>query len=130
MPNAFAWRAQMESMKFAEHLSSFGDVARVQSFSEVARRRGMVASSVARQIDALESELKVALFTRSTRALVPTNAGEMLLERAVKILHDMTEMRSLAPIAGRIDCIAVLPAAATRLIAKSTARRAAGKNGE
>src|SRR3546814_1381558 len=94
MPNAFAWSAQMESMKFAEHLSIFVDVARVQSFSEVARRRGMVASSVARQIDALESELKVALFTRSTRALVPTNAGEMLLERAVKILHDMTEMRS------------------------------------
>ena len=84
----------METVKFAENLSIFVDVARTQSFSEVARRRGMVASSVARQIGALESELKVPLFVRSTRALVPTEAGEVLYERAVKILHDMTEARS------------------------------------
>lgn len=84
----------MEPIKFAEKLSIFVDVARSQSFSEVARRRGMVASSVARQIDTLESELQVPLFVRSTRALVPTEAGELLFERAVKILHDMTEARS------------------------------------
>ncbi|MFY3549153.1 LysR family transcriptional regulator [Achromobacter insolitus] len=84
----------MKTVKFAESLSIFVDVARAQSFSEVARRRGMVASSVARQIGALESELKVPLFVRSTRALMPTEAGEVLYERAVKILHDMTEARS------------------------------------
>lgn len=84
----------MESTKFAEKLSIFVDVARSHSFSEVARRRGIVASSVARQIDALESELKVPLFVRSTRALVPTEAGEMLLERAVKILFDVNEAHS------------------------------------
>ncbi|MDT4841738.1 HTH-type transcriptional regulator DmlR [compost metagenome] len=84
----------MKTVKFAESLSIFVDVARAQSFSEVARRRGMVASSVARQIGALESELQVPLFVRSTRALVPTEAGEVLYERAVKILHDMTEARS------------------------------------
>lgn len=84
----------MESVKFAEHLSIFVAVAQAQSFSEVARRRGMAASSVARQIDALESELQIPLFARSTRALVPTEAGEVLLERAVKILYEMTEARS------------------------------------
>lgn len=84
----------MKAAKFAENLSIFVEVARAQSFSEVARRRGLVASSVARQIDALESELQVPLFVRSTRALVPTEAGEVLYERAVKILHDMTEARS------------------------------------
>lgn len=93
-PNHFAKIAKMEPTKFAEKLSIFVDVARTQSFSEVARRRGIVASSVARQIDALESELQVPLFVRSTRALVPTEAGDVLLERAVKILHDMTEARS------------------------------------
>ena len=84
----------MKAVKFAENLSIFVDVARAQSFSEVARRRGMVASYVARQIGALESELQVPLFLRSTRALALTEAGEVLYERAVKILHDMTEARS------------------------------------
>jgi len=93
-PNAFARTAQMESIRFAESLSMFVDVARDKSFSAVARRRGMVASSVARQIDALEHDLKVPLFTRSTRALVMTDAGTLLYERALKILHDMSDARS------------------------------------
>lgn len=84
----------MESIRFAESLAVFVDVAQACSFSAVARRRGMVASSVARQIDALEQDLKVPLFTRSTRALVMTDAGELLLERAQKILRDMTDARS------------------------------------
>jgi DNA-binding transcriptional LysR family regulator len=84
----------METIKFAENLAIFVEVVRSGSFSAVARRKGMAASSVARQIDALEAELKVPLFTRSTRALVPTDAGEVLMERAVKILHEMTEARS------------------------------------
>jgi DNA-binding transcriptional LysR family regulator len=84
----------MESIKFAENLAMFVDVAQAKSFSAVARRKGLVASSVARQIDALEQDLKVALFTRSTRALVLTDAGSLLFDRAVKILHDMRAVRS------------------------------------
>jgi len=84
----------MESAKFAESLAMFVEVARSQNFSEVARRKGMVASSVARQIDALESDLQVALFTRSTRALKVTDAGALLFERAVKILNDVNEART------------------------------------
>lgn len=84
----------MESIKFAENLAMFVDVAQARSFSAVARRKGLVASSVARQIDALEQDLKVALFTRSTRALVMTDAGSLLFERAVKLLHDMRVVRS------------------------------------
>src|SRR5215207_4145344 len=84
----------MESIKFAENLAMFVDVARARSFSAVARRKGLVASSVARQIDALEHDLKVTLFTRSTRALVMTDSGSLLFDRAVKILHDMSVVRS------------------------------------
>src|SRR6188474_1263139 len=93
-PNAFAPAAQMESIRFAESLSMFVDVAQARSFSAVARRKGLAASSVARQIDALEQDLNVPLFTRSTRALMLTEAGSLLFERAVKILHDMTDARS------------------------------------
>lgn len=84
----------MESIRFAESLSMFVEVAQAGSFSAVARRKGLVASSVARQIDALEQDLNVPLFTRSTRALVLTEAGSLLFERAVKILHDMSDARS------------------------------------
>lgn len=85
---------ETESVKFAENLAVFVDVARAGSFSAVARRKGLVASSVARQIDALEADLQVALFTRSTRALVMTDAGNLLFERAVKILQDVSDVRS------------------------------------
>jgi DNA-binding transcriptional LysR family regulator len=84
----------MESIKFAENLAMFIDVAQAKSFSAVARRKGMVASSVARQIDALEQDRRVTLFTRSTRALIMTDAGSLLFERAVKILHDIRAVRS------------------------------------
>lgn len=84
----------MESAKFAENLSMFVEVAQEGSFSAVARRKGLVASSVARQIDALEAELQVTLFTRSTRALVRTDAGNLLYERAVKLLHDLKDVRA------------------------------------
>jgi len=84
----------MESVKFADSLSMFVEVAQAKNFSSVARRKGMVASSVARQIDALEADLSVALFTRSTRALTMTDAGTLLFERAVKILGDVSEART------------------------------------
>lgn len=84
----------MESIRFAEALAVFVDVAREESFSAVARRRGLAASSVARQVDMLETDLQVTLFVRSTRALKLTDAGHLLLERAVKILDDLADARS------------------------------------
>lgn len=54
----------MESIRFVEALAVFVDVAREESFSAVARRRGLAASSVARQIDMLETDLQVTLFVR------------------------------------------------------------------
>lgn len=84
----------MESIRFAEALAVFVDVARAESFSAVARRKGLAASSVARQVDMLEADLHVTLFVRSTRALKLTDAGRLLLERAVKILDDVADARS------------------------------------
>lgn len=84
----------MSQARSMENLEAFVDTVRAGSFSAVARRRGVAVSSVARQIDALEQELKAALFTRSTRALRPTAAGEMLFRRAVQILSDLADARS------------------------------------
>ncbi|CAJ92898.1 Transcriptional regulator, LysR-family [Cupriavidus necator] len=108
----------MEFVRFAENLATFVDVARAGSFSAVARRKGQVASSVARQIDALEREMGVALFTRSTRALVRTEAGDLLFERATRILQELNETRDAVTaleqgVSGRLR-VACLPAFARR----------------
>lgn len=80
--------------RLLENLDVFVDTVRAGGFSTVARQRGLAPSSIARQIDALESELQVALFARSTRSLKPTKAGELLFHRAVRILEDLAHARS------------------------------------
>ncbi|MDO8298116.1 LysR family transcriptional regulator [Lacisediminimonas sp.] len=80
--------------RLLENLAVFVDTVRAGAFSTVARQRGLAASSISRQIDALEADLQVALFTRSTRSLKPTKAGELLYHRAVRILEDLANARS------------------------------------
>lgn len=105
---------RLESVKFAENLAVFVEVAQAQSFSAVARKRGMVVSSVARQITALETGLGVKLFTRSTRVLNKTDAGELLFERAIRILNDLSdaasEVTSLEQGVGGLLRVSCLPA--------------------
>lgn len=76
---------------FAEHLASFVEVVRAGSFSGAARRRAVTPSAVVRQIDALEADLGVALLIRSTRALVLTDAGRRLYERAPPLLDALAD---------------------------------------
>jgi DNA-binding transcriptional LysR family regulator len=80
----------------SHNLEAFADVVRTKSFSAAARKRGLTPSSVARQISALEAEVGVALFIRSTRSLIPTEAGRLLYERAEHILDDLDEAKRAA----------------------------------
>ncbi len=75
------------------NLEVFIDVVRFGGFSAVARQRGLAASSVARQIDALEQELQVPLLLRSTRSLRTTAAGEILFHRALRIVEDVAGVK-------------------------------------
>ncbi len=84
----------MEGVKFAEHLAMFTEVCRLGSFSAVARRRSVTHSSIVRQIDALEADLGVKLLTRSTRALAPTGAGQLLLRRGQPVLDNLADIRA------------------------------------
>jgi Bacterial regulatory helix-turn-helix protein, lysR family len=92
--NDCAQNAQMENVRFAEYLSVFVEVCRLGSFSAVARRRSVTHSSIVRQIDALEAGLGVPLLTRSTRTLVPTSAGQLVLQRAQPVLDDLVDLRA------------------------------------
>jgi len=72
-----------------ENLKVFVDVVRQGSFSEVARRRQVSPSSISRTISTLEQELGVRLFQRSTRCLLPTEAGTNYFERIEPLVEEL-----------------------------------------
>ncbi|MCB8879708.1 LysR family transcriptional regulator [Acidisoma cellulosilytica] len=81
----------MTGVKFAEHMAVFMETARAGSFSAAARRAGLTPSAVMRQIDALEADLGLPLFIRSTRALALTDAGERLFARGQPLLDALAD---------------------------------------
>ena len=62
-------------------LTAFVAVARAGGFRDAARISGRSASSVSEAVRRLESKLGVRLLNRTTRSVVPTEAGARLLER-------------------------------------------------
>ncbi|HEY2511640.1 MAG TPA: LysR family transcriptional regulator [Polyangiaceae bacterium] len=70
-------------------LSTFVVVAETSSFSLAAKRLGVIRSSVSRSVSALERELGVQLFSRSTRHVAMTSAGRALHEKIAPALASM-----------------------------------------
>jgi len=62
-------------------LNSFLAVSRAKGFREGARASGSSASGLSEAVRRLEAQLGVRLLRRTTRSVVPTEAGERLLER-------------------------------------------------
>jgi len=62
-------------------LNAFLVVARANGFRDGARVSGGSASSLSEAVRRLETQLGVRLFHRTTRSVVPTEAGQRLLER-------------------------------------------------
>lgn len=77
-------------------LQAFIEVARDNSFTKAAARLGQAPSSLSRTIRDLEESLGVRLFTRTTRSVSLTTAGERLLRTAAPRLEDIAaEMAAL-----------------------------------
>lgn len=72
----------------------FAKVVEAGSFSAAARQLGLNASSVSRQIGALEDSLGARLVNRSTRSLGLTEAGALYHERALRIIAEVEEANS------------------------------------
>ncbi|MDD5275386.1 MAG: LysR family transcriptional regulator [Methylovulum sp.] len=72
-------------------MTVFVAVAEEQSFAGGARRLGLSPPAVTRAIAALEDRLGVKLFTRTTRHVRMTDAGQRYLEDARRIINEMDE---------------------------------------
>ncbi|PWV64626.1 LysR family transcriptional regulator [Plasticicumulans acidivorans] len=70
-----------------EELRVFVEVMRRGSFAAVARERRVDPSSISRMIAGLERALGLRLFQRSTRRLVPTEAGELYFRRVEPLVE-------------------------------------------
>ncbi len=76
-------------------LRIFTDVMHRRNFAAVARDLGLAPSSVSRSIAALEEELGIKLFQRSTRQLEPTQAGVDYFDRIESLVEQLEQARHL-----------------------------------
>src|SRR6202795_3166074 len=70
-------------------LSAFLTVARAKGFRDGARASGSSASGLSEAVRRLETQLGVRLLNRTTRSVVPTEAGQRLLERLGPALNEV-----------------------------------------
>ena len=70
-------------------LNAFLAVARAGGFRDGARASGLSASGLSDAVRRLEAKLGVRLLNRTTRSVVPTDAGRSLLERLAPALSEV-----------------------------------------
>jgi len=76
-----------------DELRTFLDVALLGNLSKVASSRDVAVSSVSRKIDALEADLGVKLFHRTSRSIILTDAGEQFLPHVRSILAELDDAK-------------------------------------
>jgi DNA-binding transcriptional LysR family regulator len=74
-------------------MRAFVRAVELGSFSKAAAAEGVKLSTVSRYVSALEADMGVALFNRSTRRLHLTEAGATFRDHAVRILADVEDAR-------------------------------------
>jgi LysR family transcriptional activator of glutamate synthase operon len=90
-------------------------VARHRHFTRAAEELHVAQSALSHQVRRLEGELGVELFERTSRSVVPTDAGAAVAARARRILSEVDGVRGEVDelqglIRGRISVGALLPA--------------------
>lgn len=70
-------------------LAAFVSVAHARGFRDAAKVAGVSASGLSVAVNRLEAKLGLRLLNRTTRSVVPTEAGARLLERLTPVLSDM-----------------------------------------
>ena len=75
-------------------LKTFRTVATLSSFNQAAKVLNYAQSTVSEQIKSLESDLNIRLFKRAGKHIILTEAGELLLEYAQKMLDIEEEIKA------------------------------------
>src|SRR6266700_407899 len=70
-------------------LAYFARIAELGSITRAAAHLRLAQPALTRHVQRLEEELGVALFTRANRGVRLTEAGQLLLESAIRILRDV-----------------------------------------
>src|SRR5579864_7243715 len=102
-----------------DDLNAFVAVARAGGFRDGARISGLSASGLSEAVRRLEAELGVRLLNRTTRSVVPTEAGERLLARLAPALREVEAAIDMAHgVSGRPSGTLKLnvPVSAVRLV--------------
>lgn len=76
-------------------LKTFCSVAKLRSFSKASNEVHLTQSAISRQVAQLEEDLGVRLFIRKRDGIVLTQQGELLLDRARKIVADVETLRNV-----------------------------------
>lgn len=77
-------------------LETFANVVRHGSFAAAARDQDIDPSAISRVVAAIEEELGVRLFQRTTRRLSLTEAGSIYFERVEPLIEEMRHARDAA----------------------------------
>lgn len=78
-----------------DKLRIFHAAAEAGSFTHAGEQLHMSQSAVSRQVSALEKDLKVVLFHRHARGLVPTEQGEMLYRTVSEVMNKLQTAETL-----------------------------------
>ena len=73
-------------------LRMFSEIARSQSMASAANRLGMAPATISGRLKALEDHYGMALVRRTTRSLLLTEEGRLLLERAQPVLSGFADL--------------------------------------
>ena len=102
---------ELRQLRYAEA------VARHRHFTRAAEELHVAQSALSHQIRRLEAELGTELFARTSRTVVPTEAGEAVAARARRVLAEVDGVREEVDdlqglVKGRVTIGALLPAGA------------------
>lgn len=75
-------------------LTYFAEVAKQQSFTKAAHTLHVTQPTISKMVRQLEIELSTTLFDRSNKRVVLTDAGEIVLERAIQIIQMVEEVHT------------------------------------
>ncbi len=97
-------------------------VSETGSLNAAARRLRVAQPALSRQIRLLEEELGAPLFVRHARGMLPTEAGELLIERARRGLREIEQARSdVSALSGQVTgqvAVGMLPSVSELMAAR------------